>query len=556
MSQLNLYYRAFREYRKYTLADKACVKQRQQFKNSPTEDDKLETIRTVCIIDEEWVQKIEEGLPFVEKAIAEERQFIKNEGEVLDIEKIKRVSKDSVEHLARHSEMITHLPKDGGDIIPDKIYMVERLSDYAVYENRFLYMLLCYLRDFIDLRLKRIKELGNTYNATTVVKRDIHTVHGRITFESTFHEETKRDPYAVFDKNTVSLIDRIESCQHVVASLLAKPLMVIVSKSPMLKPPITKTNVLKMNVKFKNSAALYEYLSSYLKPGYTIEEIKRTISPFTEDLADEISELMNLTSFLTYEYGNGLNEKLGKEYAEEEKERADAERRKLLQRIEEIKARFLIEEINAEEYVASLENALNNFNAENQRLRLVEKDYNVLTEKHEDLKKEKIELNKKLADSDREVREKIKEIEDMTVRHEIELKDAEDRRINELHEQELEFNEKEQNMKTAFETEITTLNARHGEEMEKQKTESDLKISELESKFNELDKMKTALNAQIHALKGISIDEDFSSMDKFEELEKEFLAFYDLFMAQWKDTKKKIRKEILWNKVKKLREKV
>ena len=142
MSQLNLYYRAFREYRKYTLADKACVKQRQQFKNSPTEDDKLETIRTVCIIDEEWVQKIEEGLPFVEKAIAEERQFIKNEGEVLDIEKIKRVSKDSVEHLARHSEMITHLPKDGGDIIPDKIYMVERLSDYAVYENRFLYMLL------------------------------------------------------------------------------------------------------------------------------------------------------------------------------------------------------------------------------------------------------------------------------------------------------------------------------------------------------------------------------------------------------------------------------
>ena len=556
MSQLNLYYRAFREYRKYTLADKACVKQRQQFKNSPTEDDKLETIRTVCIIDEEWVQKIEEGLPFVEKAIAEERQFIKNEGEVLDIEKIKRVSKDSVEHLARHSEMITHLPKDGGNIIPDKIYMVERLSDYAVYENRFLYMLLCYLRDFIDLRLKKIKELGNTYNATTVVKRDIHTVHGRITFESTFHEETKRDPYAVFDKNTVALIDRIESCQHVVASLLAKPLMVIVSKSPMLKPPITKTNVLKMNVKFKNSAALYEYLSSYLKPGYTIEEIKRTISPFTEDLADEISELMNLTSFLTYEYGNGLNEKLKKEYAEEEKERADAERRKLLQRIEEIKARFLREEINSEEYVASLENALNNFNAENQRLRLVEKDYNVLTEKHEDLKKEKIELNKKLADSDREVKEKIKEIEDMTVRHEIELQDAEDRRINELHEQELEFNEKEQNMKTAFETEITTLNAQHGEEMEKQKTESDLKISELESKFNELDKMKTALNAQIHALKGISIDEDFSSMDKFEELEKEFLAFYDLFMAQWKDTKKKIRKEILWNKVKKLREKV
>ena len=67
MSQLNLYYRAFKEYRKFTLSDKACLKQRQQFKNSPTEEDKLETIRTVCTIDEEWVQKIEEGLPFVPK---------------------------------------------------------------------------------------------------------------------------------------------------------------------------------------------------------------------------------------------------------------------------------------------------------------------------------------------------------------------------------------------------------------------------------------------------------------------------------------------------------
>ena len=160
MNQLNLYYRAFKDYRKHTKKDKLCIKQRQRIKEYSNEFDKLETIRTVCKVDEKWVEQIEIGLPFVEKAIAEERQFIKNEGEVLDIEKVKRVSKDSVEHLAKHSDLITHVPKDGGDIIPDKIYMVERLSDYAVYENRFIYMLLCYVRDFIDSRLKKIKELG------------------------------------------------------------------------------------------------------------------------------------------------------------------------------------------------------------------------------------------------------------------------------------------------------------------------------------------------------------------------------------------------------------
>ena len=41
------------------------------------------------------------------KAIKMERQFIRSQGEVVDIEKVKIVSRDSVEHLARHSNMIT-----------------------------------------------------------------------------------------------------------------------------------------------------------------------------------------------------------------------------------------------------------------------------------------------------------------------------------------------------------------------------------------------------------------------------------------------------------------
>ena len=53
--------------------------------------------------------------------------------------------------------MITHVPEEEGDnIVPDKLYMVEKLSDYAVYENRFLFMLLSYLRDFIQYRLEKI----------------------------------------------------------------------------------------------------------------------------------------------------------------------------------------------------------------------------------------------------------------------------------------------------------------------------------------------------------------------------------------------------------------
>ena len=118
-------------------------------------------VKYLCTIDDEWVKAIEEGLEFVEKAVREERQFIRTNGEVVPIEKMKKISKDSVEHLAKHSEMITHVPEDGKSIIPDKMYMVEKLSDYAVYENRFLYMMLCYLRDFINYRLPSGPQHGN-----------------------------------------------------------------------------------------------------------------------------------------------------------------------------------------------------------------------------------------------------------------------------------------------------------------------------------------------------------------------------------------------------------
>ncbi len=552
MGQLNLYYRAFKEYRKYTLPDKACIKQRQRIKQYTSETDKLESIRTVCIIDEAWIEQIEKGLPFVEKAIAEERQFIKNEGEVLDIEKVKRVSKDSVEHLARHSDLITHVPKEGDDLIPDKIYMVERLSDYAVYENRFLYMLLCYMRDFIDLRLKKIKELGNTYKANTYIKRDMLTPNGKIFFEGRLVEESKRDPFSTFDKKSSALIARIESCQHFVASLLNKPLMEMVSKTPMIKPPITKTNVLKMNIKFKNSVALYEYLSAYQGPGYQIIENKKTFSPFSDELIDDLSEIINLTSFITYEYGNDLASVLKTEYDVEEEEIKEKARLKKIKEIEQLKVKLSNGEINAEEYLYSLEKVLEELKTEHQRLKTCENELGILKNKHEDLKQEKKELNRKLSEVEVESEQKSAKIEQMTLEHEQALVNAEEKRLADLetqaHDMNEEFNKKTRQREEEF-----------NNQMNEAKGQADEQYKKLQEEFEEINKKKDLISAELHAVKGskgLMEEEDFNSEEKFNELESELIAFYDMFVSKWQQAKKQIRQDVLWKKFKKIREKL
>lgn len=141
---LDIYYRALTDLRRHTKEDRDCEARRKSISSADTANDNIEVIKTNCIIEEDWIDAIEKGLVHVGKALGEERQFIRSNGEVIPIEKVKQVSKDSVEHLARHSNLLTRKPEEGRNIIPDQLYTVERLSDFAVYENRFLYMLLCF----------------------------------------------------------------------------------------------------------------------------------------------------------------------------------------------------------------------------------------------------------------------------------------------------------------------------------------------------------------------------------------------------------------------------
>ena len=75
-------------------------------------------------------------------------------------------------------------------------------------------------------------------------------------FETHFYEHRKDNPYPIDNKSSASIIKRINDCAEIVNMLLNTPLMTEVSKSPMIKPPIVKTNVLKMNNNFKNALHL------------------------------------------------------------------------------------------------------------------------------------------------------------------------------------------------------------------------------------------------------------------------------------------------------------
>ena len=136
-----------------------------------------------------------------------------------------------------------------------------------------------------------------------------------LTFKVELHDEKRDDSYLREHNAAKAAIDRMDAVLKEIQHLITTPLMEETGKSPMLRPPITKTNVLKMDNNFKGAVALYDFIIAYDKPGYACEDKNVTLAPFSEVLSDELSEAGALLSFLTYEYGLGLNEKLKNNFA-------------------------------------------------------------------------------------------------------------------------------------------------------------------------------------------------------------------------------------------------
>lgn len=607
MSLLDIYYRAFKGYRKQTADNTGCEKDRRELAEANVEEDRLQSTKYLCKIEEDWIKAIEEGLVFVEKAVAEERQFIRTNGEVVPIEKVRKISKDSVEHLAKHSDMITHVPEEEDDLlVPDKLYMVEKLSDYAVYENRFLYMMLCYIKAFIEYRLEKIENLRRKYVGDMSISKEIVTKKRTLRIKTAVYEERTDNPFPIPDENTAKLVQRIKDCQSIINALLNTDLMLQVAKSPMIKPPIVKTNVLKMNNNFKHALALYDYIASYKGQGYDYEEVVFNFAPFSEKVADEIAEAANLTSFIAYKTGNDIESILEMEYEAEERRLKDEEEKKLLQRLKRLKKRALESNKTMEEYMLLLEERNRQLEKDGEELVALRQEVTALNEKIDGINREKEELNRQvelleetLEEKEREIAElnqkyiedmaalkdeHIREIAELNGAHDGEIEelkagfadelaktiDEHETRVAELTDQIDGLNAELQQTVAGFEEKNAELDRQLRElDADKQRVvdECQTKITAAEEGFKkDVEKLEKTQRIELKKLRdenalirgeldGIRAQQgkltpsaDYTSRDRFIELEEEYMAYHRFFKTQWEFTKKEIRKTILWTK--------
>ena len=108
----------------------------------------------------EWLDIIEDCIPYIQNILRNPRRFIINEEEIVKVELARRVTVESVIHLSQHTNLIQKI-EDNGDVKPSKILNINKEESMDTYENRFIYTLVNNLRVFFEQRLE--VSGGNSY---------------------------------------------------------------------------------------------------------------------------------------------------------------------------------------------------------------------------------------------------------------------------------------------------------------------------------------------------------------------------------------------------------
>ena len=234
-------------------------------------DFKISQVYTRKNYDDSWIDFIEDCLVPLDNIVRNPRKFIVIEEDIVDVSLARSISVESVKHLAQHTNLIASVDNKG-NVIPSKILNTSKEESYEVYENRFIYTLLLKTRDFINRRFDLIKgalmksgEIG--VDVSSQYSLDGAKVNCSIDTSANFPFD------AAFKKkgDQQSDVERITRINSIFSDFLASPFAREMRTCALVRPPITRTNVILKNPDFKKALLLWQFVESNEKLDYQID---------------------------------------------------------------------------------------------------------------------------------------------------------------------------------------------------------------------------------------------------------------------------------------------
>ena len=249
--------------------------------------------------DIEWIEKMEETIPYIDNILRAPNRFIVNEEEIVKIELARKITVDSIKHLSRNTNLIQSIDKKTGDVRPSKILNINKEENYNTYENRLIYTLIQNMKLFVNSRKETLeKELQNEKKDNKQIeytgssKNLGENIEINLSLNSSLDNEKEKNK-----EDTREILEKINILEERITDLTSSEVYKIIDRLhiTLVREPIKKTNVILKNVNFQYAMKLWNYLRDNF-------EDKTTQINEEQDYTDdgELKQLFNETFMLQY----------------------------------------------------------------------------------------------------------------------------------------------------------------------------------------------------------------------------------------------------------------
>ena len=264
-------------------------------------------------IDAEWVDRIEETIPYLDLIVRHPTIMIEDVDEILPVELSRNIAERTIKHLAQHTNMIQAITEDD-EVIPLQLLNVHHEESLLTYENKFINTLLVRLAAFVDKRYKQLKGGCGTervyqlryatefeHYTNEVGNRNQAKIH--LAIDLTGPSADLSEAEAEANERYADTLARIKRINDALTSYMSSPYVRTLGKN-YIRPPVIRTNAILKNKNMRVCLNLWEYLESFDKAGFSSAS-----EEYTEMPSDQyISDLYSSVALQYTEFYNGVTE--------------------------------------------------------------------------------------------------------------------------------------------------------------------------------------------------------------------------------------------------------
>ncbi len=275
----------------------------QSFLSKISTDVNVTTDIKQVVRDFAWIEKIEETIPFIDAIVRNPRRFIVQEEEIIPVEKTKKVTEESIKHLAKHTSLIQDIDKDG-DVKPLKLLNVFKEETMDLYENRFIYSLIVNVKTFLNDFLEHHNTIEKSRYIRTLNYNGETSLPGE---KVKFNLQLKNEFSAGADEENQALAyeERVKRINEIFSDFLGTQFIKSLQGATPVRSPIRKTNVILKNRNFIKSVDLWEYIEKY-----DVNEATKVLDNSKNEDVSGIENNLNIASYIQYDSISNYNKKL------------------------------------------------------------------------------------------------------------------------------------------------------------------------------------------------------------------------------------------------------